>query len=1021
MGARHWTRGWMAGLRVLALLALGLASCHDNGPRSLRGIAGVNGPGALPVGQPECQTAEAGCACDAIGQFAPCGDIATQSGDYVSCSMGTRECTVDGVWGECQGDHLTTKYAPRPTTHTQTAVGPAKCASNPCDPYCNSTEDDGQDLDSLPAGICQDPAGGVVACGQSCGYSGPHGGAYASLSSTWRKNPTSCTSAADACGYDRDCLVGGTCADWTFPCYDPDPPGCTLAKKLDLELGPPCKSGSTYHFQVCNRGSDRADAGTIKIGVYSSSTLLSTALPVSSPSSPDKGVVTFVLGTTAGKYIDPGKCLDLTPTNSTASAGPTPPALDLTGSRAIAINYDKTLSGGECNYTNNWQVFDSTATCTGCTGLECNQVCSAANLTGTIYDPGGTNPLPGVVVYVPNSTVQPLADGVQCDTCASLYSGTPIASAVTGYDGKFTLTGVPTGIDFPVVIQIGRWRRQVTKTSFTGTCNAAAGTPTAVLPAGETSRLPSKKSEGDIPKMAVSMSAGDHLECLLRKIGIEDSEFTNKNGTGRVHLYAYNGMTFNGSGPASVTGVSCTGAPAGTCATSLWSSPTQLDTYSAIIAPCDKNPFGGTPGAANPYVGSSGSPTGYATAPYVPSPYADFGYAQAATNPINTTRPPFLTPPDSANSALNNSPSTTQAANLKAYIDKGGRLFATHWMAYFLTESTYPSSVNYVYGSFTDNDRQGSSFSGTNFPYTLDTGNTLGKSFADWANGVGASPVSGMYGGYGTVTFTNWRHLVQTVNSPTVRLAYGDSTAPPVSHSATCTSARTSSTSSSASPASCASQGGGHGGPMVSAYQFDTPWGTPAANQCGRVVVAETHVSKSNSTTNQQGLFLPAASSTCDNTAMNGEEKAFEFLLFNATQCVGLVTPPAPATPLASATFTYDYEADCPSGTQPEWEFFSWKATVPVNTTIDFKARTADTQVDLATAVDAGAGTAVTPGNPTTWTSDANTVAWHLQNDPASPLPSRRWLRVSMTVNPTGTTSPTLSQWQQIFDCKPAE
>jgi hypothetical protein len=1012
MSSRVHKCGWFRGLALLALaLATGVPGCKQNDEPDLDDIVGGSVPGGpqteLPPG---CETPDVGCPCDEVGEFVSCGDVVTESGDYVSCSMGRRECTIDHVYGDCVADHLTTVDETRSSTHPLAVTGPTTCSTNPCDPYCNYVEDDGQDVMDLPPGICAAPTGGIVACGMSCGYAGPHGGSYSGLPASWKKLPATCTAAADACGYDRNCTASGACADWTFPCYDPTPPGCSLAKKIDLQLGPPCISGTTYHFQVCNRGSDRADAGTVKVGVYSMSTTLQTTLPAAAP---DKGYVTFTLGTGAGKYIDPGTCLDLTNTNSTAS---TSPALSLTATRALAVNYDKTITGGECNYTNNWQVFEPTVACLGCTTpLDCAQTCPGANLTGTIKDPGGTNPVPGVIVYVPNGTVLPLTDGVACDTCASLYTGTPIASAVTGPDGKFTLTNVPVGINFPLVIQIGRWRRQVTvaTSSFTGTC--AAGTLTAALPTGETSQLPSKASEGNIPKIALSMSAGDHLECLLHKVGIEDAEFTNKNGAGRIHLYGYNGMTFTGTGMASVTGAGCTAAyPTGTCAKDLWSSGSQLDTYSAVIAPCDKNPFGGTPGSSNPYVGTSGAPIGYAAAPYVPGTYSDFGAAQAATNPLNTDKPPFLTPPDTANAALNNTPSPTHASNLKTYIDKGGRLFATHWMAYFLTQATYPAAVNYVYGSFTDNDRQGSSFSGTDFPYTLDTTNATGKAFADWATGVGASPA-----GYGTTTFTNWRHLVASVNSPTVRLAYGDSTATPINHNATCASARTSATTSNATPTSCNTQGNGHGGPMVSAYQFDTPWGSAAGSQCGRVVVAETHVSKSNSTTSQQGAFLPWASTTCDTAAMNGEEKAFEFLLFNATQCVGLVAPPAPATPLASATFTYDYEADCPLGTQPEWQFFYWKATVPPSTSIVFKAQTADTDTALASATQVGAGTA--SANATAWTSDANTVAYHLKNDPTPALVSKRWLRVSMTINPSGTTTPTLTTWKQEFDCKPAE
>jgi len=999
----------------LVWLALSvLTGCKVNDKADLHGIVG-SGPDRNYTGGPECATPDDGCACDEVGEVVDCGNVELRSGDYVSCSMGSRECTIDHVWGQCVPDHQTSEFKPRSAIHTL-AVTTTKCTTNPCDPFCITTSDDGQDPDNLPVGLCEVASGGIVACGQSCGYSGPHGGNYSTLGASWRKLPvapatcTGATSAGDVCGYDRDCTSTGSCADWAFPCYDPNPAGCALAKKIDLELGPPCGTLVAYHFQVCNRGSDRADAGTVKIGVYSSSAKLQTALPASAP---DKGYVTFTLGTAAGSYIDPGKCIDVTPANSTASLSP---ALDLSATRAIAVNYDTSITGGECNYANNWQVFEPANACTGCTGYECSQTCPAANLVGTIYDPAGVNVVPNAIVYVPqtSTSVQALTDGVQCDTCSSLYSGTPIASAVTGADGKFVLTNVPINIAFKVVIQIGRWRRIIDQPAIVGLCGSgspsatltrwassaqtgcsasanpasctATSTPSTTCCVHENSRLPSKASEGNIPKMALSTSAGDHLECLLRKIGIEDTEFTNKNGTGRVHLYAYNGMTFN---PTTSAGITCKspspGAPAGTCAVDLWSTPAQLDTYSAIIAPCDKNPYTGNPTSSNPY-------TAYGNA--------------ANTNPLNTAYPAQLTKPDTTTplTVLDNTPTAAHTTNLKTYIDKGGRLFATHWMANFLTRSTYPSAVKYVYGDFVDRDRQGSSATGTSFPYTIDVtaGNTVGQSLSAW---LGSS----------TVTFSNWRHLVESVNAPTVRLAYGDSRQPPVNHP-TCT---VSATSPYATPngggMDCDDMGYGWGGPMVSAYQFDTPWGVPAANQCGRVVVAESHVSKV--TTSDQNTPFPAS---CDTSAMNGEEKAFEFLLFNATQCVGLVTPPAPSTSLSPATYIVDYDSACPIGTQPEWEYFYWQATAPSTTSIVFTAQTADTQAGLGAATAVSAGGIAGPASTTGWTSDTQTVNTRLAAlTPAQP--SRRWLRVAMTLNPVGTTSPTLLQWKQDFDCKPAE
>ena len=58
--------------------------------------------------------------------------------------------------------------------------------------------------------------------------------------------------------------------------------------------------------------------------------------------------------------------------------------------------------------------------------------------------------------------------------------------------------------------------------------------------------MPSKQSQGNIPLMAMVTGDADSLECVLRKMGIDDSEFTDPAGGGRVQFYLGNDKTGTG-------------------------------------------------------------------------------------------------------------------------------------------------------------------------------------------------------------------------------------------------------------------------------------------------------------------------------------------------------------------------------------------------------------------------------------------------------------------------------------------
>jgi hypothetical protein len=212
----------------------------------------------------------------------------------------------------------------------------------------------------------------------------------------------------------------------------------------------------------------------------------------------------------------------------------------------------------------------------GCTGIACKRVyCpggGTTSLSGTVVSPrpGDPDPIYNAIVYVPNAPVAQFTEGVTCDRCGAAVSGEPIAVALTGVDGKFVLKDIPVTNDLPVVIQLGRWRRQITISTVT----ACADTPLTT----DQTRFPRNHGEGDIPKIALKTGDSDSPECVLRKMGIEDAEFTNPGAGGRIELYRgalSSPPTLAGTPPAS----------------DLLGNGATMNKYDLVLLPCDGNDF----------------------------------------------------------------------------------------------------------------------------------------------------------------------------------------------------------------------------------------------------------------------------------------------------------------------------------------------------------------------------------------------------------------------------------------------
>ena len=213
--------------------------------------------------------------------------------------------------------------------------------------------------------------------------------------------------------------------------------------------------------------------------------------------------------------------------------------------------------------------------------MQCNVSCSGGGTTsisGIVMDPAGTDPLYNVIAYVPSTALGTLPSGVltgadKC-SCSALLQGNPIVYASTDTSGKFTISNAPVGADITLVVQVGKWRKQVKVTT----------TACAATDAGTIS-LPKNGTEGDIPDIAVSTGAADSLECLMRRVGLDASEYV-PGWTQPGHVHIFNGGKEE-SNPM-------TGAPSS--AASLWDSTDDLMKNDIVLLSCE----GQEPAAAIP-------------------------------------------------------------------------------------------------------------------------------------------------------------------------------------------------------------------------------------------------------------------------------------------------------------------------------------------------------------------------------------------------------------------------------------
>jgi hypothetical protein len=398
-------------------------------------------------------------------------------------------------------------------------------------------------------------------------------------------------------------------------------------------------------------------------------------------------------------------------------------------------------------------------------------------ISGTVYDPAGKVPLYNVQVYVPNAALAPLTEGPTCDRCETNVSGSPVAAVLTDAKGAFVLENPPAGANVPLVIQVGKWRRELKLPTVTACIDNK-------LADKNLTRLPRNQTEGHIPKIALTTGSADALECLLRKIGLEDSEFTPEASMGRVNL-------FNGVGGTDRYDAALNAGATFTNASMWWETAANLNKYDMILHSCE-----------------------------------------GTENPDNKSMP------------------ARQA--LLDYANAGGRVFASHWHNYWFEfgPAPFPTVATFNHGRI-DNS----------IVSTIDTTFTKGIALADWLVNVGASTMRGQ------LPIDGAKHTVDAVNPMLAqRWIYNDT------------------------PTS------------VQYLTANTPIGSAAAKQCGRVVFSDIHVSSGVGDRSAAGPVDPLGGrrggvpfpTGCTTTDLSPQEKALEFMLFDLSSCIVPDNPPIP-------------------------------------------------------------------------------------------------------------------------------
>jgi hypothetical protein len=496
-----------------------------------------------------------------------------------------------------------------------------------------------------------------------------------------------------------------------------------------------------------------------------------------------------------------------------------------------------------------------------CSGVSCYlNACDGGtptSISGHVYDPAGHDGLYNVVVYVPQSRPSPFAHGPSCDSCGSLYTGNPLVATTTDATGAFQLNNVPVMADMPIVLQIGKWRRQMAITQTIVPCQNNVIADTTLSDGGivRTLRLPGKEVaapsdagtgpwEGpgtidDLPQIAISTGGADTLECLLDRIGVDSSEYTaGSGGTGHLHIF---------QGSPSAGAPTMAGAPRSF--NSLWDTYADLTPYDVVVLSCEGAETTGTGGAL----------------------------------------------------------SKTELGNLYEYANNGGRVFASHFHYAWFNKNTGADGgsfgadnlATWTTGANAMSDPQGNTEINATVVQSLFDGGAFvrGQALFTFLQNTGALGNAANVIGPKDGTLANELNIQQP------------------KHNADVSSANT------ASQPWLVADSDASVPHATEYFSFDTPVGGEVIDggktYCGRVVFSDLHVGSAVTPADKFSANVPAG---CTNTTLSPQEKALEFMLFDLSSCVSsdtnLPNPPSctPLTACPASVTCGSYPNGCGTG-----------------------------------------------------------------------------------------------------------